>query len=190
MNYVWLFFMMILCAGGYYEYTVLEQKITTDEQQVSDLNTKLDTLQSENKKLTDDNGKLSKTANDAQAAVSDLTGQLQSTQAALTQAQAKAKATETPAPATTTTTPAQPSNKMGTIATLDGKTYQNCQLLKVEADGIVVNQSEGIIKIQYAFLPPDLQKRFGYDIHVAPQLTDDQVQRQEQLRQAAQMAGN
>jgi cell division protein FtsB len=189
MNYVWLFFMMILCAGGYYEYTVLEQKITTDEQQVSDLNTKLNALQSENKKLADDNGKLSKTANDAQAAVSDLTGQLQSTQTALTQAQAKAQAAATVA-SSAGAKPPQPGNKLGTITTLDGKTFQNCQLLKVKADGIVVNDSEGITEIQYAFLPPDLQKRFGYDIHVAPQLTDDQIQYQEQLRQAAQTAGN
>ena len=190
MSYVWIFIILVMGGGGYYEYTVLEQKITTDDQQVSDLNTKLAALQSDNKKLEDDNAKLTKTTNDTGAALTDLTAQLQSTQTALAQLQAKAQAAASASTPPASTTPAQPGNKMGTIATLDGKTFENCLLLKVEADGIVVNHSEGIMKIEYGFLPPDLQKRFGYDIRLAPRLTDDQVMRLEQLRQAAQMAGN
>ena len=192
MSYVWIFIILVMGGGGYYEYTVLEQKITTDDQQVSDLNTKLAALQSDNKKLEDDNAKVSKTANDTGAALTDLTAQLQSTQTALAQLQAKAQATAATSASTppASTTPAQTGNKLGNISTLDGKTFENCVLLKVEADGIVVNHSEGIMKIEYGLLPPDLQKRFGYDIRVAPRLTDDQVMRLEQLRQASQVAGN
>lgn len=195
MNYVWLFILMVLGAGGYYGYTVLEQKITTDEQQVSDLNTKIASLQSDNKKLEAENASLSKTANDSQAAVSDLTSQLQSTQSALAQAQAKTQAVAPATPAVSAPPPAatpaaSTGNKLGTISTLDGKTFQNCQLLKVEADGIVVNHAEGITKLDYGLLPPDLQKRFGYDVHAGPRLNDDQVAHLEQLREAAQATGN
>jgi hypothetical protein len=84
-----------------------------------------------------------------------------------------------------------PTNTLGTITTLDGKTFQKCQLLKVDADGIVVNHSEGITKILYGLLPPELQKKFGYDPHQAAALTEAQIQFQEEQRKAAaQAAGN
>ena len=58
-------------------------------------------------------------------------------------------------------------------------------------EGIVVNDSEGIMEIMYGLMPPDLQKRFGYDPHQAATLTDAQIEYQEEKRQAAaQAAGN
>ena len=76
-------------------------------------------------------------------------------------------------------------NDLGTIATLDGKTYQKCELLKVETDGITINHSAGIIKILYGLLPLDLQKKFGYDPHVTTALTPDQALSLENQRKAA-----
>ena len=79
---------------------------------------------------------------------------------------------------------------MGTIATLDGKNYQNCKLLKVDADGITVDHTEGITKIAFGLLPPDLQKRFGYDPHQMTGLTATQVESLEAQRKAADASEN
>jgi len=194
MNYFLLLIILGLGGGGYYEYTLLEQKSAADQQQITDLSGKIDTLQSENKKLGDDKAQLTKSITDAQSQITDLKSQIQKEQSDLAEAKQtvqtlqaeKAKATVAATPAA-----APPTNSLGTIATLDGKTFQNCQLLKVEADGIVVNHSEGITKIVYGLLPPEMQKRFGYDPHQAAALTEAQIQYQEEQRQAAaQAAGN
>jgi hypothetical protein len=84
-----------------------------------------------------------------------------------------------------------PGNNLGTITTLDGKTFQNCQLLGVKADRIVINYAGGITEILYGLMSPELQKRFGYDPHQAAGLTEAQIQFQEEQRKAAaQAAGN
>jgi hypothetical protein len=194
MNYFLLLVILGVCGGGYYEYTTLEQKSAGDQQQITDLGTKIDTLQAGNTKLENDKTQLTQSVADAETKIADLTKQIQDAQSTL----AKAKAAALQAPKTTTaatTTPPKPTNSspnnLGTIATLDGKTYQNCQLLKVKADGIVINDSDGITEIMYGLMPPDLQKRFGYDPHQATALTDAQIEYQEEQRQAAaQATGN
>ena len=194
MNYFLLVIILGLCGGGYYEYTILEQNSSADQQQITNLGAKIDALQSENKRLEDDKAQLTKSVADAQTETADLTKQVQEAQSALAKAQAQALQSATAATMAATTvaaTPSRPSNNLGTIATLDGKTYQNCQLLKVQADGIVVNDADGITEIRFGLMPPDLQKRFGYDPHQAATLTDAQVQYQEEQRAAAaQAAGN
>jgi len=191
MNYFLILIILGLCGGGYYEYTNLQtaqQDTMTSDQQVNDK------LRSENKKLEDANTALTKSASEAQAAIADLTTQLQNAQSGLAlakQAAAAKASAPAPPPATTPAAPPAPTNNLGTIATLDGKSYQNCQLLKVDADGITVNHSEGITKIVFGLLPPDLQKRFGYDPHQATALTEAQVEYQEEQRKAAaQATGN
>jgi len=194
MNYFLLIIIVGLCGGGYYEYTLLEQKSAADQQQITDLGGKVDTLQSENKTLEDDKAQLTKSVANAQTELSDLTKQVQAAQSALAEAQAQAvQAAKAATPATTTAAaaPSRPTNNLGTIGTLDGKTFQNCQLLKVQADGIVVNDADGITEIRFGLMPPDLQKRFGYDPHQAATLTEAQIEYQEEQRQAAaQAAGN
>ena len=107
---------------------------------------------------------------DVQAKIADLTRQLAQAQSAL--AQAKTQSLPSPAaPApVATTTPAQTasaSKNLGTVTLLDGKSYPNSQVLKIEADGVVVNYTGGITKLYYNLMPPDLQKRFNYDPHEA-----------------------
>jgi len=186
MNYFLMLVILLLGGGGYYEYTQIQQKSSADQQQISDLSAKVDTLQTENKKLEDAQTQLKKSSDDAAAQVGALTQQLQNAQSAL----AAAKANQ-PQTAATAKAPVSPtSNDLGTIATLDGKSYQNCQLLKVKAEGIVINDADGITELAFGLLPPDLQKRFGYDPHSSPTLTPDQVQYQEALRKTNQGAGN
>jgi hypothetical protein len=191
MNYFLLLVILGLGGGGYYEYTVLQQKSAADQQQISDQATKLESLQSENKEIEDDKAQLTKSVADAQAQMADLTKQLQAAQSALAEAKEQAlEAAKASQAATPTTVPAiPPTNNLGTITTFDGKTFQSCQLLKVQADGIVVNYSGGITQISYGLMPPDLQKRFGYDPHQAAALTQAQIEFQEEQRKAAAQAG-
>jgi hypothetical protein len=83
---------------------------------------------------------------------------------------------------------ARNSNDLGTIITSQ-KTYQECHLLNVKANCIVVKYIDGpsqpITEIKYADLRGELQKRFGYDPQLNTNLTPDQIQVAEQQRQAA-----
>jgi hypothetical protein len=186
MNYFLLLLLVGVCCGGYYEYTVLQQNSIADQQQITDLGTKIDALKADNKKLEDDKDQLTKGAADAQTTIADLTKQIQDAKVALVQAKPQVVAPPNANPPGATATPSTlPGNNLGTITTLDGKTFKNCQLLKVDADGIVVNHSEGIMKILFGLMPPDLQKRFGYDPHQAAALTEAQIEYQEEQRKAA-----
>jgi hypothetical protein len=190
MNYFLIVVILALCGGGYYEYTVLEQKSAADQQQITDLGAKVDPLESENKKLADDKTRLTKSVNDAQAEIVNLTSQVQAAQSALAEARQQALQAENGGQPTPTTGAAlHPTNNLGTITTLDGKIFQNCHLLKVEARDIVVENPDGITQILYGSMTPDLQRRFGYDPHNAGALTEAQIRYQEQLRKAAEDAG-
>jgi cell division protein FtsB len=176
MNYFLLLVVLVLGAVGYYEYTNLEQENATDDQEIVDLKGKIDNLEKENKTLDADKAQLAKDMSTAEAEVANLTGE--------------AKAL-TATPETSSSTPATPkpkplpSNNLGNITTLDQKTYQNCQLLKVEAEDIVISDSDGITQIAYTLMAPDLQKRFGYDPHVAATLFPAQVELLEEQRKAS-----
>lgn len=187
MNYFLTLIILGLCGGGYYEYTIFQKQVTDDGQQIADLQAKLDPLSTENQKLEADNAQLKKSATEAQTEIADLTQQLQTAQidlATAKQAAATPPSGTTPAPATPASPPVA-GNDLGNITTLDGKSYLNCQLLKVQADSIVVNHSAGITQVPYGLMPPDLQKRFGYDPKAATTLTPDQVEALEARRKAA-----
>ena len=192
MKYFLMVIILGLCGGGYYEYTLLQQTISDDLQKISDLSAKVDALQSENKKLADDQAQLKKSADDATAEVADLTEQVQKAQSQLAAAQALAARAKAKPPATNApTATAPPTNSLGTITTLDGKTYQNCQLLNVKTNSIVINYADGITEVPYNMMSRDLQKRFGYDPHQAAALSEAQIEYQEEQRKAAaQAAGN
>lgn len=189
MNYFLILIILALGGGGYYEYTLLEQKSVADGQQITDLGTKVSTLQADNKTLTADNIKLAQGLKDDEAKITDLTKALADAKSAAAAAVAAAAAPPAPVTPPPPPTPPKPTNHLGTITTSDGKTYQNCQLIKVDADGIVVNDSDGITKLLYGKLPTDLEKRFGYDPLKPGNLTEEQVQALEQQRQADQVAG-
>ena len=56
-------------------------------------------------------------------------------------------------------------------------------MLKVESDGVTFSHDDGITKILFPFLPPDLQKQFGYDPQKATAEADAQL-RFDQQQQA------
>ena len=47
--------------------------------------------------------------------------------------------------------------------TINGKEYKNATVTRVEPDGIVVKFHGGIAKIFFVELPPEIQKKYGYD---------------------------
>lgn len=186
MNYVLLLVILGLCGGGYYEYQQLQQaqqvKDSAYEKQVAE-------LQAQNQSLSDEQKKLTSDEKAAQAQIDALTGQLKTAQSNLAAAKATAATAASPGKtAPVTSSPGTFSNNLGTIMTLGGQTYQNCQLLKVDADGITVSETAGITKIPYALLPPNLQQRFGYDPHQAVALTVAQIAYLEEQRKAAATA--
>jgi len=190
MNYFLILIILGLCGGGYYEYTALETKNAQDVQVMKlDLQGKADQLQTENEKLKSDNADMTKNLKADADTITDLTSQIQTVQAKLAEAEAAAAAAKSGTATTPTTTSASAStssfNNLGTIVTLDGKTYANSQLLKVNPDGITVNYDAGITKVLFLSLSPDMQKRFGFDPHQGTALTDAQVQTLETQRQAA-----
>ena len=74
MNYALLFVIILLCMGGYYEYTNLTKEITQDKQTQSDQTDKITALQGQTDTLTKANA--------------DLTSQLNTTKQQLATAQA------------------------------------------------------------------------------------------------------
>src|SRR6266480_1080540 len=47
--------------------------------------------------------------------------------------------------------------------TVEGKEYKNATVSRVEPDGIVIAFSGGIVKLPFTELPPEIQKKYGYD---------------------------
>lgn len=164
MNYFLLLLIMGICGGTYYEISDLQSKSAADHRTISDQETKISELQTENKKLESDNALLTVSEKNAETAL----------------AEAKKQATQVlaanPVPPSATTkdqaapvSPGSPSAVKKTIKTMDGKTYADCQVLKVDTDGVVVNYSGGITKILFVLMAPDVQKEFGYDATKPPQ---------------------
>jgi len=51
--------------------------------------------------------------------------------------------------------------------TSTGQEYKNARVSRVEPDGIVIIFSGGIVKIPFTELPPEAQKKYGYDPQAA-----------------------
>jgi hypothetical protein len=60
--------------------------------------------------------------------------------------------------------------------TTDGKTYQDVKVTKIEADCVTVLDSDGGARIDLAKLPPDIQKKLGYDPAKAKAASDQRAQ--------------
>lgn len=46
---------------------------------------------------------------------------------------------------------------------IDGEAYTNATITRIEPDGIVVSDKDGIRKLRFKRLPPDVQEKYGYD---------------------------
>jgi hypothetical protein len=202
MNYFLILLVVVgILGGGYYEYTSLQDESIDYQRKIAEQRDKLDYLEAKNKQYEDDKTLLTRAKwDEAQAKIADLTKQVQTVQAALDQEkknEADAAAAAAAASAANSTNqapvapppPPPPSNKLGTIVTTDGKTYTNCVLMKVDPDGIVINDSDGITKVLYALMSPELQKRFDFDPKQGP-LTQEQVDILEIKRKASAQLGN
>jgi hypothetical protein len=191
MNYFLMLIILGMGYGGYYEYDLLHTKNLADQKQIDDFGAQVATLTAENAKLEDEAKQLTKSADDAKTEISDVTKQLQDAKTALVQA--KQVGTQPAATAGAAPMFVPNGNNLGTIALLDGKSYPNCELMKVQADCIVISYVGGITQVPFSLMAPDLQKRFGFDPQVALALSADQVAVQEMKRKAAaaaQTAGN
>jgi tRNA A-37 threonylcarbamoyl transferase component Bud32 len=51
----------------------------------------------------------------------------------------------------------------GDLTTLDGTTYRNITVNRVEADGLVIKHAEGVGKVEFLNLPEDVRRRYGFD---------------------------
>jgi len=191
MNYFLILIIVGLSCCGYYGITANQREIASEQQQITDLQAKLDPLTAQSRQLAATTAQLTKGSTEAQTQIADLTQQIQTAQTAIAAArQAAAAPASAPPPPAAAEESAPTLNNLGTITTLDGKSYQNCTLLKVQPDRIVITNSSGITEVAYGLMPPDLQKRFGYDPHLAPALTDAQVETLEEKRKAAAGTGN
>jgi hypothetical protein len=67
--------------------------------------------------------------------------------------------------------------------TIDGKEYKHATVSRVEPDGIVITFSGGIVKLPFAELSPELQKKYGYDSKAAEAYSAEENQKQVALQQ-------
>jgi len=178
MNNFLIIVIILLFGGGLYEYTTLQQQLQrAQSEELRGLNGqggRLDNLQGQIRIVDGENARLKKDLQDANLKITDLTEELKDAKKAVEDMRLSALATEKaadaaiedaknpskPKPAAPPAPP--PVIKLGTIVTLDGRAYQQCQLLKVEPDGITFSHAEGITKVMFRFLPLELQKRFGH----------------------------
>jgi nucleoredoxin len=68
--------------------------------------------------------------------------------------------------------PAQPN---WTWTALDGKTYQDVVVTKIEADTVTITHSMGVAHIPINLLPPDIQRQLNYDPHAVSPLPASSV---------------
>jgi len=156
-----------------------------------ELQGKIDQLEKEKQALEASNQKLTQAQEESKTQMAFLAAQADAAQKALEMA-TKAPASGAnsgigglSSPGSTPATAATSSNNLGTIATLDGKTFPNSELLKVDPNGITIKCTSGITKVGFFALPPELQKRFGFDPKNGAALTDAQIEQYEAQRKAA-----
>jgi hypothetical protein len=198
MNVFLTLVILLMCGGAYLMYTQDQTKITALQQQLDDANAR------------------SKAAEAKAAAVTPVTpssapgtGQLPTPNGVAVTVKAPAPVILPTGPGTVATvapdtshssaidaaaaaaTAAANSAGIGTFTTLDGHTYSNCKVLKVDQDGVTFSHEDGITKILFPLMPPNIQKLFNYDPQKAVAQTDAQIrydQQQAALSNAAPAA--
>jgi hypothetical protein len=168
MNFFLVLVILALLGGGYMMYTQDQQKLSDLQQQVDDANAKI--------KASDTPA--SAATNPPPAVTSKPpTVIAQPMQPAVTVAPDISRSSAIDAAAATAVSN---SRGVGTIKTLDGHTYTNCKVLKVEQDGVTFSHDDGITKILYPLMPPNVQKMFDYNPQKAVQQTDAQIRYDQQ----------
>ena len=56
------------------------------------------------------------------------------------------------------------------ITTLDGKTYKDARVTRVEADAVHITFREGVVKVPFNQLPQELRRQYGYEPAKATQV--------------------
>jgi hypothetical protein len=184
MNYFLFLIVMALCGAGCVGYILLKETSDAEAQQLAGFRGTLESFQTKDKNFREDDAQFSTQLKAVRVKTVGLTKQIQALREI---AEGKAKSSQIPLTIrlTKAAKPKPRSNDLGTVTTTDGNTYQDCHLIKVEEDCIVVTYPDGIVEIYYRVMPPALQKRFGFDPRKGQALTDDQVETEEEERQAA-----
>jgi hypothetical protein len=181
-----LLLLLALLAGGtaYYEFNWHEQSSEGFQSQIQNWESRLGQLKSENKKLNEDKLNLARQLEQAREAYLASMAQ----RAALAHP-ASVAPKPPPAPPKPLPSPGGTSlEDMGTFTTITGKTYQSARLLKIEATDIVISSAEGITQIPYVIMPPDMQKKFGWDPQKSSAENAAVIRYQEELEQAKEDA--
>jgi hypothetical protein len=174
MNYFLIVLVLGMAGFAYYQHNQDEQQVTDLQQQITD-------LQAKAKAAASEPASSSPASHPVAVIEPEIRVVAPSTRSSAIDAAANAARAASVAP------PSDPNN-LGTINTLDGRTYHNCKVLKVEADGVTFSHDDGITKVLYPFLPPNLQKQFDYDPQKAVQQTDAQTRYDEQQAAATNAA--
>jgi hypothetical protein len=187
MNYFLVVIVIGMAGFAYYQHSQDEQQITALQQQISDF-------------------KSPDSSHPATPSMAGPDASAPSTAAAKTPATSNSNAAMTLSPTIKVVAPSlhssaideaanaaataavSNSNNLGTITTLDGRTFQNCKVLKVEADGVTFSHDDGITKVLFPLLPPAVQKQFDYDPQKAVAQTGAQVRYDEQQADATNSA--
>jgi hypothetical protein len=187
-----LLFLILVTVGeaAYFEYTVQQQTSGGFQHRIGGWQDELAALQGKNKQLTDTHDYLRKTISTTEIQIEMRTDQLRGIPGSNP---AVVRVGHVDSAAWTPAAPAAPlpavGENIGTVTTLSGQSFENCQLLKVEPDGITFNHTEGITKVLYRNLSLDLQKRFGVDPQSTAAAEAAKVRYQEQLQQAGATEG-
>jgi hypothetical protein len=191
----YLLIILILAVGGgsYHEYSIRDQQLTKLKEQQGKLAVVINGLQANIQKLETDKEALVKKIAASNSTATQLTTTLadaKTTASNVQAAQDQAKTAADTAQALQATAEKDlaaamhpPStNQLGTIVTLNQKTYQNCVVKEVQPDGLYLTTSQGFVTILYPFLPGIVQRQFGYDPSNQVEFTSAQVQALEQVR--------
>ncbi len=183
MNVLLLLILLVAGEGVYFEYTQQTQIDAGIQIQLTSWQGIVNGLEAENRDLTNTKNAILKQTTALEAGIEKSSAEIAQAQALMTAAE-KQKADEEAKKASAD----RIDPNLGTIATTDGRTFQNCQLLKIEADGITFNHADGITKVLFPRLSPEFQKKFGYDPQAEAARQAAQQRYEEQL-QAAGVGG-
>lgn len=77
---------------------------------------------------------------------------------------------------------------VSSITTLEGQTFHQVKVLKNDPDGLMFRHAKGIAKIPFAYLPDDLQTRFGYKPEAAAAFVKEHQEAEKEAKAKAAAA--
>ena len=205
MNYILIVVVLAICAGAYYDHTQEEQKVSALQAEVDDAHKAAITAAAaaQNSSAPVVSGPSpatprSPTASDSSGLTHDLnsppltlpgsSGPGAPVHHAVVVDSAEATHAGAVDAAAAAAEAAANGTDLGTVTTLDNRTFTNCKVVKVEEDGVTFSTDAGIAKIEYPLLPPDLQKKFGYTPQAAVVRTEAEIRANDQQQAATPQA--